>query len=130
MPVNAAEARLLEMIQRAGFPTPAAQFSLDLGRPLGTTIPDFCYNNQQQDQYEGVCIYLDGMSKHVHGNRETQQRDKAIREHLRSYDYAVIEVPYGDLQDWEAMAAHFYQLGKILLGRGRAGQVRDNTDWF
>lgn len=130
MPVNAAEARLLELIQRAGFPTPAAQVPIDLGRPLGATVPDFYYDEQQQDQFKGVCIYLDGMSRHIHGNRETQQRDRVIREALQSQEYEVIPIPYGDLHDRAAMSGHFFRLGKILLGRTRATQLREKPEWF
>lgn len=130
MPVNQAEVRLLSMIQRAGFPTPAAQHAINLGRPLGTTTPDFFYNDHQQDQYEGVCIYLDGMSRHIHGNPQTRQRDRHIREELRNREYEVIEIPYGDMTDRDAMTQHFYRLGRILLGRAEARQLRDDPQWF
>lgn len=130
MPVNEAESRLLGMIQRAGFPTPAAQHRIDLGRPLSHTIPDFFYDDAFQDFYEGICIYLDGMSRHIHGNRETQQRDQKIREALRNQEYEVIAIPYTDLMDRDAMADHFYRLGKLLVGRKEAKEKRDNPEWF
>ena len=130
MPVNEAESRLLAMIQRAGFPTPIAQYRIDLERPLGHTIPDFFYDDSSQTVYEGICIYLDGMSRHIHGNRETQQRDQRIREALRNQEYEVIAIPYTDLADRTAMAAHFYRLGKLLVGRSEAKKKRDNPDWF
>jgi hypothetical protein len=38
----------------------------------------------------------------------------AIREELRSRGYEVFEVRFGDLSD-DAMARHFYRLGRILL---------------
>lgn len=130
MPVNEAESRLLGMIQRAGFPTPAAQHPIDLGKPLGQTIPDFFYDDSTQNLFEGICIYLDGMSRHIHGNRETQQRDQTIREELRNREYEVITIPFNDLMDRVAMAEHFYRLGKILVGRSEAKKKRDDTGWF
>lgn len=130
MPVNEAESRLLGMIQRAGFPTPAAQHPVELGKPLGKTIPDFFYDASFQDMYEGICIYLDGLSKHIHGNRETQQRDQAIREELRNHEYEVIAIPFNDLLDRAAMADHFYRLGKFLVGRAEAKAKRDNPSWY
>jgi hypothetical protein len=130
LPVNEAESRLLGMIQRAGFPTPAAQHPVELGKPLGKTIPDFFYDASYQDMYEGICIYLDGLSKHIHGNRETQQRDQAIREELRNREYEVIAIPFNDLLDRAAMADHFYRLGKFLVGRAEAKAKRDNLSWY
>ncbi|MCL4298959.1 MAG: DEAD/DEAH box helicase [Anaerolineae bacterium] len=129
-PVNQPEVNLLAMLLRAGFPEPQAQYSLDLGRPLGTTIPDFFYEDPKE-VFEGVCIYLDGMSGRLHGNAATRQRDRQIRDELRNRDYQVIEIPYGDLTDRAAMAAHFYRLGRILIGKTRATEIRDRTEgWF
>jgi hypothetical protein len=129
MPVNVAESRLHAMLRRAGFPEPQAQYPIDLGKPLGTTTPDFYYEDPN-DVFEGVCLYLDGMSRHIHGNKATQKRDRQIREELRSRDYKVFEIPYGDLTDRGAMARHFYRLGRILVGKDEAADVRDNPTWF
>ncbi|GAB4477962.1 MAG: hypothetical protein OHK0037_39960 [Elainellaceae cyanobacterium] len=128
-PVNQAEAKLLAMLQRAGFADPIAQKSIDLGKPLGTTRPDFFYADPNQ-LYDGICIYLDGMSKHLHGNPETQQRDRQIRETLENQDYKVITIPVGQLDDRQAMAQHFHVLARYLLGKDRAKAIRDNPDWF
>ncbi|MCP4289381.1 MAG: DUF1998 domain-containing protein, partial [Gammaproteobacteria bacterium] len=130
MPVNEAEDRLLALIQRAGLPQPQRQYPINLGRPLGVTTPD-CFYNDPNDQYEGICIYLDGMSAHIHGNKATRQRDRDIREELRAREYKVIEIPYGDLTDPQAMAGHFYQIGRVLLGRSRAAEIRgEPKKWF
>jgi hypothetical protein len=117
------------MLKRAGFPDPIAQKPIDLGKPLGTTTPDFFYADPN-DLFDGICIYLDGMSKHLHGNPETQQRDRQIRETLNNRDYKVIEIPVGNLDDRQAMAQHFHSLGRILLGKERAKSIRDNPEWF
>ncbi len=130
MPVNQAEMRLLNMIQRAGFPTPHIQHKIQLQLPLTQTTPDFYYDDEQQDHYEGVCIYLDGLSRHIHGNRKSQKRDAEIRTWLKNNDYQVIAIPYTDLGDVEAMRGYFYRLGRGLIGRKQAKSVRDNPDWF
>lgn len=124
MPVNEAEDRLRLMLIQAGFVEPQAQHAINLGRPLGVTTPDFYYTDPN-DSFAGICIYLDGMSRHIHGNRETQLRDRQIREELRAREYEVIEIPCGDLTDRVAMSAHFYKLGRILLGRVKAAEIRD-----
>jgi hypothetical protein len=75
-------------------------------------------------------MYLDGMSKHLHGDPATQQRDRQICAALRNQDYQVFEIPCGDLDNRQAMAQHFYRLGRVLLGKAQATTLRDNVDWF
>lgn len=128
-PVNDAETMLRDMLLRAGFPTPIAQYPIDLGKPLGVTTPDFFYE-VSSDLFDGICIYLDGMSQHLHGNPETQQRDREIREELRYHEYEVITIPVGDLRDREAMKRHFFRIGRILVGKEQAKQIREETYWF
>jgi hypothetical protein len=128
-PVNQPEALLQEMLNRSGFPDPVAQYSIDLGRPLGTTIPDFFFEDPDE-RTEGICVYLDGMSKTLHGNPETQKRDRAIREELRNEGYMVVEIPVGDLIDRDKMAKIFYRIGRALMGKDQATEIRDRTDWF
>ncbi|MCH9662645.1 MAG: DEAD/DEAH box helicase [Gammaproteobacteria bacterium] len=129
MPVNEAEARLLAMFQRAGFTTPHAQYEIDMGRPLGRTIPDF-YFADPNDMVEGICIYLDGLSRHIHGNPATRQRDRQLREELRNREYEVIEIPASELDDRTAMGEHFYRLGRLLVGRRQAKALQDDGGWF
>lgn len=128
-PVNGQESRLSDLLKRAGFPDPVAQKSIDLGKPLNSTTPDF-YFEDPNEVTEGICLYLDGMSGHLHGNPDTQKRDRAIRETLRNQGYEVIEIPVGNLDDRAAMIQHFYRLGRFLLGKTRAITLRDNPDWF
>lgn len=128
-PVNDQETILRDLLKRAGFPDSIAQHPIDLGRPLGTTTPDFFYEDPDE-RSEGICIYLDGMSKHLHGDSARQQRDRVLREELRNLGYEVFEIPVGNLDDRQAMARHFYRLGRILLGREQANDIRDDPTWF
>lgn len=125
MPVNVAEARLRKMLLAAGFPEAEWQKPIALGRPFGTTTPDAFYQEE-----EGICIYLDGLSKHIHGTPETQKRDREIRDELRSKGYEVLEIAASDLDDRAAMGRHFYRLGVWLLGKAEAKKIRDGAGWF
>jgi hypothetical protein len=128
-PVNQPEALLQDMLKRAGFPNPVPQYSIDLGKPLGTTVSDFFFE-APDDRTEGICIYLDGMSQALHGNPDTRKRDQAIRDELRSEGYEVVELPVGDLIDQAKMAKIFFRIGRTLLGKAKATEIRDRTDWF
>ncbi len=129
LPVNDAEETLRLMLERAGFHGFRCQHRIELGRPLGATAPDF-YFDDPSAHFDGVCIYLDGMSGQLHGNEDTRRRDRQIREELRSRFYEVIEIPFGNLTDREAMRRHFFRLGRILLGRDSANRLRDDASWF
>jgi hypothetical protein len=128
-PVNQAESVLCGMLDRAGFPPYVCQQPIDLGRPLVQTRPDVFFE-VPDGRKEGVCIYLDGMSRHLHGNPETAQRDREIREELRSQGYEVIEIPASNLSDPEAMRRTFFRIGQVLVGRDRANDIRENPSWF
>src|SRR5690606_31900818 len=64
---NAAEDRLEHLLIKAGFQKPIAQKVISLSQPYGATTPDFFYE-PNHDLSEGICIYLDGMSKQLHGD--------------------------------------------------------------
>ena len=130
-PTNQAEARLAAMLKRAGFPDPICQHSIDLGKPLGITTPDFFYAIPDNEDCPGLCIYLDGMSSHLHGDPVRSSRDRAIRDELRNDDYEVIEVVASNLDDQAAMARTFYRIAKVLIDKTEAQRIRDNpTSWF
>jgi SOS-response transcriptional repressor LexA len=129
IPVNEAEARLRELILRAGFPEPRWQEQIVLGRPLGSTTPD-CTFPGEDEQDPGTCLYLDGLSEHLHGNPVTAARDRAIREELRARHFEVFEISATDLWDRGKMSQHFFRLGRILLGKDRARELRDDPKWF
>ena len=78
----------------------------------------------------GVCIYLDGLSAHLHGNPETAERDREIRTWLRNRGYEVIEIAANELDDEEAMVRHFRRLASYLGMRDARSRVRDDRSWF
>ena len=72
------------------------------------------YRAQHHGEDEGVCIYLDGLSGHLHGSPATAEKDQRIRTWLRNNDYEVIEIAATDLHDAGAMASHFRKLAGYL----------------
>ncbi len=129
LPVNEAEATLKGMLGRAGFREGQWQRQIQLGPPLGTTRPD-CYYELDGPEEPGICIYLAGLSEHIHGNPATQHRDRQIRETLESTGYWVFEIAASQLADRGAMVQHFAELARILMGQERASDVRGAPRWF
>ncbi|MFC1743114.1 DEAD/DEAH box helicase [Candidatus Riflebacteria bacterium] len=129
MPVNIAENRLKTMLEKAGFCNGTWQKQIDMGRPAGITIPD-CFFEGVEDFEPGVCIYLDGLSEHIHGNPITQQKDQQIREQLRAKGYEVYAIPVSNLDDREAMQLFLFRLGKCLGEMEKAREVRQSFFWF
>jgi hypothetical protein len=128
-PAGNAEQRLRAMLERAGFPAPEWQKTIDLGRPLGTTRPD-CFFAGEDERDPGICVYLDGLSGRLHGAPAQRLADRAIREELRARHYEVLEIAASDLDDRGAMAQHFFKLARAILGRDRAREIRDRPEWF
>ncbi len=129
-PVNEAERRLRHLLRAAGFGEGIRGEQIRLDRTLGTTTPDVIFRGEDHDPDEGVCIYLDGLSAHLHGNPETAERDRQIRSWLRHHGYEVLEIPYTDLGDEEAMVRHFRRLARYLGARDLGGRLRGDRSWF
>ena len=88
------------------------------------------YRSEDHDPDEGVCIYLDGLSGQLHGNPETAERDREIRDWLHNGDYDVIEITANDLHDQGAMTRHFRKLAQYLGMRDTRRRLRDDPSWF
>ncbi len=128
LPVNDYESRLRGMLLRAGFPEGRWHHEIDLGRPLGTTAPDVFFDGEAGEP--GVCVYLDGLSTHIHGNDRTAANDRSIREELRARRYEVFEIPAGALSDRDRMASYFFRLARILMGKDEARRLKEVPLWF
>jgi hypothetical protein len=129
-PVNAAETKLRHLLLAAGFPEGVRGEQIKLDSAIGTTTPDVIYRAAQHDNDEGVCIYLDGLSAHLHGNPATAQKDREIRDWLRGNGYEVIEIAASDLDDEGAMTRHFRKLAGYLGENELRQQVKADTSWF
>lgn len=128
-PVNMAEDRLKSMMMRAGFPEPVAQKNIELPRPYGHTQPDFFFISPS-GYSEGICIYLDGMSRHLHGDPARSEKDRQIREMLHNIGFDVRTIPFGHLDDQQAMIDHFKWIARKLMGLDQAKTLEDDSSWF
>ena len=129
-PVNAAERHLRQLLLAAGFEEGVRGEQIKLEAAIGTTTPDVIYRAPHHDADEGVCIYLDGLSGHLHGNPATAEKDRRIRDWLRNNGYEVIEIAVSDLDDVGAMTRHFRRLAGYLDETELRDAVRDDSGWF
>jgi hypothetical protein len=106
-----------------------AQRSIPIGHPWGASIPDFFYSDPTE-RTEGVCLFLDGLSGHIHGNPQTRDRDAQIRERLRELGFNVISLPVTALSDRERMANVIYRIARCVMDRAAADAARMNPIWF
>ena len=77
-----------------------------------------------------MCIYLDGLSRHLHGNPATAGKDREIRGWLRNHGYEVIEIAANQLTDEDAMVRHFRRLAGYLGKQDLRGKVKADRSWF
>ena len=130
LPVNDAEAKLHHLLTAAGFGDGIRDEQIRLGSPLGSTTPDIIYRAEDDASDEGACIYLDGMSRHLHGDPERAERDREIRTWLRNTGYEVIEITALELDDVDAMVRHFQRLASHLGKRDLRRRIRKDRSWF
>ncbi len=114
-PTNRGEKALAELLVQAGLPEFEHQRRIELGKPFGATVPDLFY----EDPVNGVllAVYLDGLSKDIHGNMGRHQMDRMIRERLEEEGVDVIEIASSDLDDPEAMKRHLKRISIKLRKR-------------
>ena len=129
-PVDEAERRLRHLLLAAGFEEGLRGRQIRLDRAIGTTTPDVIYRGSHHGEDEGVCIYLDGLSGHLHGNPATAQQDQRIRTWLRNNGYDVIEIAVSDLYDEGAMVRHFRRLAGYLRADKLRDVVQSDPSWF
>lgn len=129
-PVNEAERRLRHLLKAAGFEEGTRGEQIRLDPAIGTTTPDVIYRATHHGLDEGICVYLDGLSGHLHGNAATADRDRSIRTWLRNNGWDVIEIAASDLHDEGAMQRHFRKLAGYLRADGLRARVQSDTSWF
>ena len=129
-PVNETERRLRHLLLAAGFEEGIRGGQIPLDRAIGTTTPDVIYRASHHADDEGVCIYLDGLSSHIHGNPATAEQDRRIRTWLANNGYEVIEITVSELDDPNAMTRHFRKLAGYLRADNIREALRADTAWF
>lgn len=123
------ENRFKQFLAEAGLPAPLCQHRIDLGAGYGGTIPDFYYEGEDPDE-PGICVYLDGMAGHIHGNPGQAEKDRAIRAKLDSLGYEVVPVRSFELDDRNAVVRAVARIAKYLVGREKQRSVKTDTSWF
>ena len=110
---NTAETRLRKLLRDEGFPPFDAQQEIPIPhKTYKRTIPDLIRIDPVFNAK--VAIYLDGLSKGIHGNEERQKIDNLIRTILRSEGWHVEEIASSALDDPEMMKHHLRSLAKAL----------------
>jgi G:T-mismatch repair DNA endonuclease (very short patch repair protein) len=101
------EARLVRLLRDHHFPEGQCQVEIktSIGLP---TRPDWLHESTN------VAIYLDGMSRHLHGEEKSAQRDQLIRQMLELDGYKVIIVQSRDLNDPQAVRMHLRNIAKAI----------------
>ncbi len=109
-PSNTAEARLERILLDHHFPVGKARRRITASAGL-STVPDWLHEPSK------TAVYLDGMSRNLHGDPKTAQRDQLIRQMLELDGYKVVVVQSRDLDDPEALRRHLKNIAQAL-GRG------------
>jgi hypothetical protein len=106
-PSNNPEARLLRLLHDHHFPSGECRkrITTSIGIP---TEPDWLHESTK------VAIYLDGMSRGLHGDPKTAQRDQIIRMALENDDYKVIVIQKRDLDDPQAVRLHLKNIAQAI----------------
>lgn len=111
-PGNPPEQQLVAMLKAAGLGSFETEHPIQLSGGI-VTRPDV-YFHAPNDQFEGVCVYLDGMSEHLHGNAQTAAQDRQIRDELLNTDYEVVAIQYQELYDKTVMRTHMRRIAKAV----------------
>ena len=109
-PSNRPEARLQRLLIDHHFPPGECRKAVrtSIGLP---TEPDWLYEDAK------VAVYLDGMSRGLHGDPKQAKKDLLIRGALEADDYKVVVVQSRDLADPEAVRQHLKNIAEAI---GRA----------
>jgi hypothetical protein len=109
---NTAEMRLAAIFQAHGFPISEPQTTIRLqGRGIETT-PDFLFSPVGTGAR--VAVYLDGLSKGIHGDPGQQRKDQFIRMSLKTMGYEVVEIAASELDDQELLHMHLAVIASAL----------------
>jgi len=120
---NTPEMRLSAVLQSYRFPNFDRQKEIPLPGSLQFTRPDFYY--ESPDGVVKIAIYLDGLSKNIHGNEERQRIDHLIRAVLGSQTVKVVEIAASDLDDPVILRYHLKTIAQKL---NKKDIVRDLED--
>jgi hypothetical protein len=121
---SAIEDRLGELLNRAGLEGFVGQHEIAIGRPYDRTIPDFAYVDRR------VAVYLDGLSRNIHGNEARQRADAIIRDQVEDAGWSVVAIAASHLDDPVILAAGFRRIARALGRQDVADAVAADTAWY
>jgi ATP-dependent helicase YprA (DUF1998 family) len=109
-PSNPPEASLVTLLREHHFPEGHCRKRITTTFGLATT-PDWLHEQTK------VAVYLDGMSRGLHGDPKIARKDQLLRDALEIDDYKVIVVQSRDLNDPQAVRQHLRNIAQAI-GRG------------
>ncbi len=121
---NQAEDRLSELLRRAGLDGFVGQHEVQIGPPYERTVPDFAYPDEE------VAVYLDGLSRTLHGSVDRQRADAIIHDRLDELGWKVVVIAASHLDDPELLTAGFRRIARTLKGRDAAETITAEGAWF
>lgn len=121
---NTAEDRLSELLTRAGLDGFVGQHEIEIGPPFGRTVPDFAYVDEK------VAVYLDGLSRNLHGGVERQRTDAIIRGQVEEQDWTVVVIGATHLDDPVLLTEGFKRVARALRRKDRAAALAADETWF
>ncbi|MFX0140760.1 MAG: Zn-binding domain-containing protein, partial [Candidatus Hodarchaeota archaeon] len=101
------EDQFMQIIRNYSFPIPESQYQVNL-TDGSYSVADFAYPDKK------VLIYVDGMSKKIHGNPEQMKKDKLKRAKLKMMGYLVIEITAVSLNDKKVVDGFLSELAVYL----------------
>ena len=119
---NKGEIDLVSILIQYGFPTFDTQHRISIGPPYNSTVPDLYYEDEVKDIR--LTIYLDGLSKKIHGSEDRRKVDVLIRQQLEALGYDVIEIAYSDLSDPEALKLSLKRIAAKLKRRDIMDKIK------
>jgi len=123
---NTPEMRLSAILQSYGFPDFDRQKEIPLPGSLQLTRPDFYY--ESPDEIIKIAVYLDGLSKNIHGNEERQRIDHLIRAVLGSQMVKVVEIAASDLDDPVILRYHLMTIAQKLNRNDLIRTIEDEKE--
>ncbi|MEQ8192038.1 MAG: helicase-related protein [Candidatus Eremiobacterota bacterium] len=93
-----AEVDFIKILQKKNFPVPGeSQYKVELGGG-SFTVADFAYPDEK------ILIFIDGLSKKIHGNPEQRRKDTLLRAKAELKGFHVVEISKQGLEDEEILS--------------------------
>ena len=109
-PSNPPEAELLRVLREHHFPEGQCRKRITTSIGIATT-PDWVHEPTK------VAVYLDGMSRGLHGDPNVAKKDHILRQAIELDGWTVIVVQSRDMNDPQAMRQHLRNIAQAM-GRG------------